>query len=319
MSVGSVSLSNNLYAGNINPNSFRNKSKDINYHEIESLVNHSNEQASTKGRLIGMAGFMSAAYAMDTTIENPLIDVFVEGQTLTIDVNKVDPTDATDIEMFAYCEYMDDQGLMPNSGMGSYTTLMIAKDMALHNGFIEDNGSGSYNWVEMAEKVKDLVYRCGDMIQYMKINEILDVIDRHNGKIDENFNSEMIDWNERYNQCRKPMIITTHDGTEVDMSISLSEMIGKPCIEIGTGRVLYDGNARETVEVGDKEVVSTEYGYSCYVGDEGTYMLKEDLEKLIVESQEKGEGWIRTYREILGDKKISEIQSTSVRYSDKLL
>lgn len=179
MSVGSVTLGRNLYAGNINPKGI---SKTISYDDIATLVNSSDDQNIEKKYLIGMAGFMEAAYSTDSTKETPLVDVFVDGKTLTIDVNKVDPKAATDIEMFAYCEHMDKQGLLPNNGMGSYASLMSAKYMAINNGFIIDDGSGKLNWIEAVERVQKLLLNCRDMFQYTRLNIIFDVIDGHNEK-----------------------------------------------------------------------------------------------------------------------------------------
>lgn len=69
----------------------------------------------------------------------------------------------------------------------------------------------------------------------------------------------------------------------------------------------------------DQEKVYTDYGYSCYLGDEGSYMLTTDLERLITESKESGEGWIRKYCEILGDSPINEAKENITNTVSELL
>lgn len=230
MSVGSVVLSNNAYGGSVN--NYMTSSPSISYEEISSLVSHSDEQDIEQGSIFGMAGFLRCAYSRESTAENPLVEVYVKDETYTIDINKVNPKAATNIEMFAYCEYMDDKGLMPNEGMGSYTTLMISQEMALHNGFVTDDGSGIFDWTEIAESVKELMYRCGDMIQYMRINAVMDVIDRHLGMEKKSNEDDSIDWKSMYESFRKPIIITDSEGEKRDISLSLDEIMSKPCLEI---------------------------------------------------------------------------------------
>lgn len=140
---------------------------------------------------------MKAKYASCSTSNNPIIYVETNygGKTVSynINVNEIDPSNASRLEMFALCSYADDIGIGDNSTFGTFSTLRTYEDMANHNGYINsDTGSLSaldlfqnekLNWIDMSKQVMDLLFKCNDIMQYDKGLSILDMFSKQNSKL----------------------------------------------------------------------------------------------------------------------------------------
>ncbi len=76
---------------------------------------------------------MCAKYAENYSEENPVIKVNVTRQGKTeeyhININEVNPRNATEIEMFALCSYADAKGM----GRGCWESLKSLKLIATHS------------------------------------------------------------------------------------------------------------------------------------------------------------------------------------------
>ncbi|SEW18346.1 hypothetical protein [[Clostridium] fimetarium] len=129
-----------------------------------------------------------AAYAKESTSKNPIINVTTnyDGKTVSynINVNEVDPNQASRLEMFALCAYADDVGTGDKSTFGTYQTLRTYQEMAKYNGYISSDSEGDTleqfknaksNWVNMSQKVMDLLYKCNDLAQYNKGMSIMNL------------------------------------------------------------------------------------------------------------------------------------------------
>ena len=102
---------------------------------------------------------MCAMYAEDYSEENPVIKVNVTRQGKTeeyrININEVNPRNASEIEMFALCNYADAKGIGPGGTFGSWPTLNYYRDNASHNVYFElTNGIDSFksvkqDWMKM--------------------------------------------------------------------------------------------------------------------------------------------------------------------------
>jgi hypothetical protein len=83
---------------------------------------------------------MKAKYAECSTQDNPVIYVETNygGKTVSynVNINEVDPNNASRLEMFALCSYADDVGIGDDSTFGTYKTLCSYMEMANHNGFV---------------------------------------------------------------------------------------------------------------------------------------------------------------------------------------
>ncbi|MDE6214115.1 MAG: hypothetical protein K2M70_11655 [Lachnospiraceae bacterium] len=104
---------------------------------------------------------MCAKYAEDYSEDNPVIKVIVTKpngrEEYHININDVDPRNATEIEMFALCNYADAKGIGSGSTFGSWQTLNYYKDNAVHNGYFElPDGTDSFksvkqDWMKMVQ------------------------------------------------------------------------------------------------------------------------------------------------------------------------
>ena len=109
---------------------------------------------------IGNQGYI-AKYADSSTDADPVIKI----GDYEVHVNKVDPKNATEIEMFALTSYMDDKGLTDNTGMTSFNKMRAYSKQAEYNGFVngiadsENAWSMSRNWISILENAKDSYFK----------------------------------------------------------------------------------------------------------------------------------------------------------------
>lgn len=142
-----------------NQKSLRNNNIDNNTNAT-SRSTSSNSGKNIGVMTIGNRGYI-AKYADSSTDADPVIKVGDH----EVHVNKVDPKNATEIEMFALTSYMDDKGLTDNTGMKSFNKMRAYSKQAEYNGFIDgiadsDNAwSMSRNWISILENAKDSYFR----------------------------------------------------------------------------------------------------------------------------------------------------------------
>ena len=92
---------------------------------------------------IGNIGYI-AKYADSSTEEDPIIKV----GDYEVRVNDVDPHNATKVEMFALMSYMDDKGLIENTGMKSFGKMTAYGAQAEYNGFCSDLSDPELAWTK---------------------------------------------------------------------------------------------------------------------------------------------------------------------------
>ncbi len=97
-----------------------------------------------------------AKYAENSTPSNPIVKV----GGYEVEVNKVDPENATELEMFAYLTHMDKTYLGINHGMSSFSKMRTFADIGQQNGFFDEikDARLAYtkerNWKAIIEKMK---------------------------------------------------------------------------------------------------------------------------------------------------------------------
>ena len=104
---------------------------------------------------------MTAKYAEDDSEDNPVIKVNVTKpngkEEYLININEVNPRNASEIEMFALCNYADAKGIGTGGTFGSWQTLNYYRDNASHNGYFElSNDLDSFegvkqDWMKMVQ------------------------------------------------------------------------------------------------------------------------------------------------------------------------
>ena len=132
---------------------------------------------------------MCAMYAEDYSEENPVIKVNVTRQGKTeeyhININDVDPRNATEIEMFALCSYADAKGIGSGGTFGSWHTLNYYRDNAVHNGYFElPDGTDSFksvkqDWMAMVQTMMKDYMEAGLYKQSLDGKGLLGIFERY--------------------------------------------------------------------------------------------------------------------------------------------
>lgn len=132
---------------------------------------------------------MCAMYAEDYSEENPVIKVNVTRQGGTeeyrIDINKINPRFATEIEMFALCNYADAKGMGTGGTFGSWQTLNYYRDNASHNGYFElTNETDSFqsvkqDWMKMVQLMMKDYMEAGLYKQSLDGKGLLGIFERY--------------------------------------------------------------------------------------------------------------------------------------------
>ena len=106
-----------------------------------------------------------------STEEDPIIKISCNygGQQRYYDVhvNEVNPRNASAVEMFALCSYMDEKGMTDRGTFGSYAKLhAMGSNASMSNGFIDLDDSSNYNvkvdWIKMLKEMAN---------EYLKVPE----------------------------------------------------------------------------------------------------------------------------------------------------
>lgn len=144
-----ISAVNNDYCGYINDSYSKKQRVGNDFIGHMSLTSRKVEKQED-GEVLGLTMIkqpgtdcfwgMKAKYAECSTQDNPVIYVETNygGKTVSynVNINEVDPNNASRLEMFALCSYADDVGIGDDSTFGTYKTLCSYMEMANHNGFV---------------------------------------------------------------------------------------------------------------------------------------------------------------------------------------
>ncbi len=136
---------------------------------------------------------MNAKYAENSTPENPIVYVETNygGETVAynISINKVDPQNASRLEIFALASYADEQGIGCDSTFGTYNTLNNFEEMAIHNGYFgagveaantwEQFKDEKLNWENACKQLTDLFYNCNVLLQYKNGMNIMNLFSKY--------------------------------------------------------------------------------------------------------------------------------------------
>ncbi len=122
---------------------------------------------SLKSGIIGLSSFgtgddyrlLEARYADESTIDNPIIKVRISDEDgnqkeYDVNINDIDPENATQLEMFALCSYAEEHGISDfYKNCDTYKTLT---DCALISGYeendIADFTEKKQNWVKIVDE-----------------------------------------------------------------------------------------------------------------------------------------------------------------------
>lgn len=197
---------------------------------------------------------MVAKYAEGSTEGKPVIKVRVEtprgAEEHCINVKEVDPRNATEIEMFALCTYVDVTGQGAKGMSGSWHMAKYCSDNAgrgkhyrtPHN--LEEYWTVKHNWVEMVSDAADGCMGGGLYGQAMNGRKLLSMFRTHIGKYIE---PEEKDMRKKEEERTDTDVITKADGSRVlvvttniggmstVMSLKISDPTDMPNEALGKG------------------------------------------------------------------------------------
>ena len=82
---------------------------------------------------------ITATLLESSTPENPVIQLIIgtgeKEEIYNIEINKVNPQNASEMEIFALCSYADATGKGSDDDLGSYHTLAVGATLAKYNGY----------------------------------------------------------------------------------------------------------------------------------------------------------------------------------------
>ena len=192
-----MEITNNTAAG-VYTNNYKNK--NVPGQDYENTMKRKTSETEVKeNKILGM-GFlhsenntvhygMCAMYAEDYSEENPVIQVNVTKpggkEEYLININEVNPRFATEIEMFALCNYADAKGMGTGGTFGSWQTLNYYRDNASHNGYFElSNGTDSFqsvkqDWMKMVQLMMKDYMEAGLFKQSLDGKGLLGIFERY--------------------------------------------------------------------------------------------------------------------------------------------
>ncbi len=192
-----MEIKNNTAAG-VYTNEYKSKSAAKQDYE-NTMKMKMPETENKENKVLGM-GFlhdknnpisygMTAKYAEDYSEDNPVIKVNVTKpngkEEYLININEVNPRNASEIEMFALCSYADAKGIGTGGTFGSWQTLNYYRDNASHNGYFElSNGTDSFqnvkqDWMKMVQLMMKDYMEAGLFKQSMDGKGLLGIFERN--------------------------------------------------------------------------------------------------------------------------------------------
>lgn len=125
-----------------------------------------------KGKFLNLTTVGSGAighilFAMlpeSSTPDNPIVQIISgasgKREVYNIDVSKVDPRNATEMEMFALCCYADETGRGSGDSLGSYHTLKMHSTMARYNDYTGKLNEYPADWEQFSNEKIDWAGIC---------------------------------------------------------------------------------------------------------------------------------------------------------------
>lgn len=128
---------------------------------------------------------MVASYSAESTSENPIILVSSNygGKNVTyeVNINEVNPRNASQLEMFALSSYMDDQGMTDGGSFGTYSKVKYYGLNASENGYNIniDDVMEKTDWIGMLKEMMSLYFdNSQTYAQGLDCKKILDVLEK---------------------------------------------------------------------------------------------------------------------------------------------
>ena len=116
----------------------------------------------------GMSYGVAAVLLKESVPDNPIVQIKYKDEVYNIDINKVNPQNATEMEMFALCCYADEMGKGSGDSLGSYRTLRISAVQAKYNGYTGKLNEEPPSWDEFSKERMDWTGIVGFAVEALK-------------------------------------------------------------------------------------------------------------------------------------------------------
>lgn len=127
----------------------------------------------------GMTYGMVAIWPEDFRVDNPIIQISSnakgENHVYNIEINKINPENATEMEMFALCSYADKIGKGSGSTFGSYQTMSLLRNYG--NMVNESSIENKSTWDDFQNAKKNWVNLCSEMVDFLGSTKNIDCYD----------------------------------------------------------------------------------------------------------------------------------------------
>lgn len=105
---------------------------------------------------------MRAKLSDQSTVDNPIVQVIsnLDGkkEVFDIEIKKIDPANASRMEMFALCCYEDKYGTGTGNTFGSFHTFKMYEETAIQNGYLNQENDQMSVWEQFRNEKKDWIY-----------------------------------------------------------------------------------------------------------------------------------------------------------------
>ena len=190
MQVSNTLSSQNFYQSN----KVTKQTSGSQFNEFSSAVTRSVE-GEGEGQFLGLTMLpeegnavvygMRAMLSNKSTPDKPIVQVVsnLDGkkEVFDVDISKVNPENASRIEMFALCSYEDKYGTGTGSTFGSFHTFRIYEETAKENGYMMQVKDGMSTWEQFRNEKVNWVKMCEsvlDILQTFKDPKIMDLFSK---------------------------------------------------------------------------------------------------------------------------------------------
>lgn len=170
------------------------KTSDSRLDEFSSAVTRS-EEGEGEGQFLGltmlpeegsavvygMRAMLSDKSTPDKTIVQVVSNLDGKKEVFDVDISKVNPENASRIEMFALCSYEDKYGTGTGSTFGSFQSFRIYEETAKENGYMMQVKDGMSTWEQFRNEKVNWVKMCEsvlDILQTFKDPKVMDLFSK---------------------------------------------------------------------------------------------------------------------------------------------
>ena len=170
---------------------------DVDLSESESKDNKVQEKDLGMGFVLtpGMGHGMTATQLINEDIDDVIVRVSISnGSSYDVNLSEVDPRNATAIEMFAYCQYADENGTgIAGNHFGSWSALKSFMDPlgGLEFSSVEEAATKKLNWVQAISEA-DVSFKRESTGEVMDVQDVLKMLIETYSKLESK--NEEDDW-----------------------------------------------------------------------------------------------------------------------------